>query len=231
MTLSIVIPCFNDRHFIDTCFKAILKQSVLPDEVIFVDNNSTDGSYLYVRRYSKKLNLILVKEKDQGIEYARKTGYSLASSDLIGTIDVDSIIVPNWVETAKKEFDKNKNLACLAGRCYFRDKSFLTNIFVFINFISYGTFRRMFQYWGCNAVFSRRIYTELGGLGGLVSMRKKLNMRYAGDDIYMSELFIKSKYYLKISIGLFAKTIADTDLRRYIDSIITLLKIKFAFNA
>lgn len=231
MTLSIVIPCFNDKRFIKDCFDAVLNQTVLPDEVIFIDNNSTDGSYQFVQQYSKKLNLILVKERIQGIEFARITGYSLVSSDLVGTIDVDSIITSNWVETAKKEFNKNRNLACLAGRCYFRDKGFLVNIFVLINFLSYGLTRGMFQYWGCNAVFSKKIYDELGGLAGLSQTRKKLSMHYSGDDVYMSELYIKSRYDLKICFSLFAKTIADTDLRRFIDSVITLIKIKFAFNA
>ncbi|MDP1743533.1 MAG: glycosyltransferase family A protein [Candidatus Amesbacteria bacterium] len=224
MTLSIVIPCFNDKHYIKSCFKAILNQTIPPDEVVFVDNNSTDGSYHDVKRYSKKLNIILVKEKHQGIEFARKTGYALVTSDLIGTIDVDSIIAPNWVETAKREFTKNKNLACLSGRCYFRDKNFLINIFVFFNFVSYGIFRWMFQYWGCNAVFSKKVYNEVGGL-------EQLKMRYPCDDTYLSEQFIRSKYDLKIGLNLIANVIADTDIRRYLNSIITLLKIKFAFNA
>src|SRR3989344_6305695 len=126
-TLSIVIPGFNHGHYIEDCFTAILNQTILPDELIFIDNNSTDNTWQLINKYKKIFNikgvrLVIKKEIRQGQGYARQLGYALVSSNLVGTLDVDSVIVPNWVETAKKEFADNYNLACLSGKCYFKDR-------------------------------------------------------------------------------------------------------------
>ncbi len=98
LTLSLVIPVYNEEHHLRLCLEAIAEQSVMPDEVIVVDNNSTDNttnialSYPFVR---------LLKEKEQGVTYARNRGFRAAKSDLIGRIDADTVLNTDWVANAK----------------------------------------------------------------------------------------------------------------------------------
>ena len=64
MKVSVVIPVYNEKKRIKKCLDSLLSQSEKPDEIIVVDNNSTDSTVSIVRKY-KGVNL--VHEKKQGI--------------------------------------------------------------------------------------------------------------------------------------------------------------------
>lgn len=98
LTLSIVIPVYNEQGYLRACLDAIAAQSVLPDEVIVVNNNSTDKTAEVAKAYKF---VQLIDEDHQGIVYARNTGFNAARSDLIGRIDGDTILPPNWVAEIK----------------------------------------------------------------------------------------------------------------------------------
>ena len=51
LTLSIVIPVFNEQRYIKACLDSIAAQTVKPDEVIVVDNNSTDKTVQIAKKY------------------------------------------------------------------------------------------------------------------------------------------------------------------------------------
>ena len=98
LALSLIIPAYNEEQHLKTCLDSVAAQTVLPDEVIVVDNNSTDAtreialSYPFVR---------VVSAQEQGIVYARNAGFDAAKSDLIGRIDADSILPSNWTQYIK----------------------------------------------------------------------------------------------------------------------------------
>lgn len=102
LKLSIVIPVYNEENHIKACLDAVLKQTVMPDEVVVVDNNCTDKtveiaqSYPFVR---------VVEEPKQGRSPARSKGFDEAKGDIIGRIDADSRILPNWCERVRKTFE------------------------------------------------------------------------------------------------------------------------------
>lgn len=99
LTLSIVIPAYNEEGYLKSCLDAIACQKEPPDEVIVVDNNSTDKtaeiakSYAFVR---------YINEKKQGVYYARNRGFNEARSDIIGRIDADTLLWPDWITNVKR---------------------------------------------------------------------------------------------------------------------------------
>lgn len=95
VSISIVIPVFNEAEYLKSCLDSIARQSIAPDEVIVVDNNSTDGS-LQVAKACPFVRVIT--EKQQGVLYPRNTGFDAAKSDIIGRIDADTRLPENWVE-------------------------------------------------------------------------------------------------------------------------------------
>lgn len=98
-SLSIIIPVYNEQHHLKACLDAIAAQSEPPDEVIVVDNNSTDDTLNIARTFPF---IRLLHEKKQGVVFARNKGFNAASSKIIGRIDADTILPPNWVATVKK---------------------------------------------------------------------------------------------------------------------------------
>lgn len=97
-SLSIIIPVFNEEDYLTACLDAIEAQTVAPDEVIVVDNNSTDASVDIAQRYPF---VKVIKQQRQGVVYARDKGFDSAASALIGRIDADTLLPPNWVESVK----------------------------------------------------------------------------------------------------------------------------------
>jgi len=94
LTLSIIIPVYNESDHLKGCLDSIAKQSVKPDEVIVVDNNSTDDSV----KIAKEFKFVkVIHESTQGIVYARNAGFNTAKSDILARIDSDSRLPLDWV--------------------------------------------------------------------------------------------------------------------------------------
>jgi glycosyltransferase involved in cell wall biosynthesis len=119
-TISIVIPVYNEQDHLKDCLKAISRQTVAPDEVIVVDNNSTDDSVKVAASFDfvKVLN-----EPRQGVLYARTKGFNRARGDIIGRIDADTVLDPKWVERVKSNL-KNQRIAAVTGPSFFYDMPF-----------------------------------------------------------------------------------------------------------
>lgn len=101
LTLSIIIPAYNEEHYLEPCLDAIAAQTRMPDEVIVVDNNSTDATAEIAKRYRF---VRVIKESQQGRGHARTTGFDAAKSDIIGRIDADSVLLPDWCERVIETF-------------------------------------------------------------------------------------------------------------------------------
>ncbi len=120
--VSIVIPAYNEERHVKACLQAIARQTVAPFEVILVDNNSTDGTTAIARQF----NFVRVlTAKEQGIVFARNVGFNAVRGDVIGRIDADISLPPNWVEhiTAFYEQPENYN-AVWSGRGFFYNVRF-----------------------------------------------------------------------------------------------------------
>ena len=115
--LSIVIPTFNEQEYIGYCLDAIRSQTVLPDEVIVVDNNSTDNTVEIARRYPF---VTVMNESLQGMIPARNTGLNRAKGELIARIDADTRIPKEWVAVVHTIMDsEEKSIIGVSGPQYF----------------------------------------------------------------------------------------------------------------
>lgn len=101
LRVSIVIPAYNEESYLVGCLDAIARQTVAPFEVIVVDNNSTDQTAAIAGRYSF---VRLLHEPRQGVVFARETGFNAARGDIIGRIDGDTVLAPDWVANVQTVF-------------------------------------------------------------------------------------------------------------------------------
>ena len=117
LTLTIVIPAYNEQSYLAACLNSIAEQTVLPSEVIVVDNNSTDETVKLAREYSF---VKLLHEPKQGVFFAARKGFNAARSDVIGRIDADTILPPNWVETIQERL-QDTSVAAVTGPVSYYD--------------------------------------------------------------------------------------------------------------
>lgn len=102
MRVSIVIPVHNEEDMIGPCLDAILGQTIPADEVIVVDNNSTDSTGDRLMEHEGRV--IVLSEPRQGVCFARNTGFDAATGDVIGRIDADTRLPPVWIEQIQAIF-------------------------------------------------------------------------------------------------------------------------------
>ena len=87
---SVVIPLYNKEESIHKSIQSILKQTLQPQDIVVVDDGSTDNSASVVKEYMKTTpNLKLVSKENGGVSLARNIGAEHASSEFICFIDAD----------------------------------------------------------------------------------------------------------------------------------------------
>ena len=92
--VSVVIPAYNAVATLGRCLAALSAQSRSPDEIIVVDDGSTDDTAELARRYGVRV----VRQANAGPAAARNAGARAAHGDLLLFTDADCAPAPDWVE-------------------------------------------------------------------------------------------------------------------------------------
>lgn len=101
-TISIIIPVYNVKAYLSDCLDSILNQSQPFDEIIVVNDGSTDGSELLCREYQRTHpEIILIEQENKGLSEARNSGMRRASGDYIVFVDADDWVSGKMSETIK----------------------------------------------------------------------------------------------------------------------------------
>lgn len=95
MKCSVVIPTRNDSAYLNRCLRALSQQTRPPDEIIVVDNGSTDDLPAVLREFP---DVVCFREDIPGVAYAVRSGYDAAQHPLILRCDADSIPATGWVD-------------------------------------------------------------------------------------------------------------------------------------
>lgn len=118
LALSLIIPAYNEHEHLGNCLASVAAQTIMPFEVIVVDNNSTDDTVKIAKSYPF---VRVINAKQQGIVYARDAGFSAAKGTIIGRIDSDSRLPANWVEQVLDFYKDpaNGNTALTGGGTFY----------------------------------------------------------------------------------------------------------------
>ena len=97
--ITIVIPIYNVKKYIERCIKSVINQTYKNIEIILVDDGSTDESGDICDEYAKKDNRIkVIHKKNGGLSDARNFGIDAANGKYISFVDSDDFVTNNYVE-------------------------------------------------------------------------------------------------------------------------------------
>lgn len=94
---SIIIPSFNQVGYLKSCIDSIREKTVLPYELIIVDNASTDGSAQYLNQLNGQLRYRILSE-NYGFSGAVNMGMMMAKGTTILILNNDTLVTDNWLE-------------------------------------------------------------------------------------------------------------------------------------
>ncbi|WP_353808951.1 glycosyltransferase family 2 protein [Agromyces sp. SYSU T00194] len=110
-TLSVVIPSLNDARMLEQCLADLAVQTRAPDEIIVVDNGSTDDTAAVALAAGARL----VHEPVRGVLHATAAGFDAACGDVIGRLDADSRPAADWAARVERRFESDATLGALTG--------------------------------------------------------------------------------------------------------------------
>lgn len=115
ISVSVVIVTFNRADSLRETLTSMVHQEHRPDEVIVVDNNSTDHTHEVVQEFVRLLSIRYVCEERRGIPYARNAGIEAATKDIIAFIDDDCVADADWLKHLLAPFIRDPNIGAVGG--------------------------------------------------------------------------------------------------------------------
>lgn len=125
LTVSVVIPAWNEEERIADCMLNATTQSVAPLEVLIVDNHSTDRTAQIVRDFIEAHPdtpvRLLHQDKEQGLIPTRNYGLDQAKGNILGRIDADCMLKPDWIEVVSHLFEEDPDAMGATGPVAYYD--------------------------------------------------------------------------------------------------------------
>lgn len=126
---SLVIPVYNRALLIDSTLKSALNQSLAFDEIIVVDDGSTDEIASVLAKYSDRIKVI--HTANRGVQQARNTGVDAARGDRVVFCDSDDLldedyllVMSKWIECYPDIDVTYCNFSTFGDRPWFSDRYF-----------------------------------------------------------------------------------------------------------
>ena len=135
--ISTIIPLYNGATYIEAALRSVMRQTLPPNEVIVVDDGSTDNGAEIVRRLAAEYPITLLSKANGGQSSARNFGAVHATGDLIALLDQDDIWYPDHLAELVKPFLRPRstalgwvysNLDEIAANGHMLVRSFLTTL-------------------------------------------------------------------------------------------------------
>ncbi len=181
MNTSVVIPAFNAEKTIKKTIDSLLNQTIKPDEIIIVNDGSTDSTKKIIEEIAKTNNSIkLFNRNNSGISVSRNFGAKNALGELIAFLDSDVIVEKQWLEKIFAEL--KKDVFCVCGKYSIELNSSLAS-----DFFSFTISSSSFQ--GYNIAFRKKDFIESKGFNE--------KMKYCEDPEFFLRAFISNKKTLE----------------------------------
>ena len=113
-SISVIIPTYNSAVFLPEALQSVLSQTFLPQDVIVVDDGSTDDTEDVLEPFRRHIHYI--RQENQGPAVARNRGIAEAKGDLIAFLDADDVWVPEKLERQVNVLIENPRIGLVHSR-------------------------------------------------------------------------------------------------------------------
>jgi len=110
----VIIPCYNQAHFLKDCFDSILQQDYTNWEAIFINDGSTDETQSLIEKFASFDSRVIVHNKSNGgLSSARNAGISIAKGNFFIWLDADDLLLKKCMSSIIDVIHLNPNAKIL----------------------------------------------------------------------------------------------------------------------
>jgi hypothetical protein len=113
---SLIIPSYNGERFLKWCLNAIAKSTILPSQIIVIDDCSGDKTEEIIKSESNIKIEYIKNEKNLGVVANRNKGAKLAREEFIIFMDQDVIVRPNTLERMINLIENNPDVGVVGAK-------------------------------------------------------------------------------------------------------------------
>ena len=112
LRISVIVCAHNEARYLPACLHSVLAQSRQPDELLLINNASTDATAAVAAQIPF---VHVINEPRKGLVVARETGRRHASGDILIYLDADCRAPLTWVARIERRFHEDADLMALSG--------------------------------------------------------------------------------------------------------------------
>lgn len=120
--ISIIIPSFNQGHYLEHAIQSVLSQDYQNTELIIIDGGSTDGSLDILEKFADQLSY-WESCQDRGQSHAINKGFSCATGDIITFLSSDDLYLPGVFIFVVEKFQTYPHCGAIVGGFHFVDEN------------------------------------------------------------------------------------------------------------
>lgn len=115
--VTVLVPTYNRANFLAECLDSLFSQTLLPEQVIVVNDGSTDGTAKILEGYRGKIDIFQVNRQGKSVSINR--GLSEVRGDYVWIFDDDDVALPDALERLVKPLEKDGALGFSYCRYYY----------------------------------------------------------------------------------------------------------------
>lgn len=97
--ISIIVPCYNTKDYIEQCLDSLIHQSYKNLEIILVNDGSTDDTDAKIQPYLSDDRIRYIIQENKGLSGARNTGLDIMKGEYVCFVDSDDFLHKDYVKT------------------------------------------------------------------------------------------------------------------------------------
>lgn len=184
----------NRAQNLQRLLESLQKQTMYSQEVLVVDNDSSDNTKHIVLSFQKKLPIRYIQEKTVGIPYARNRVLQEAKGELLAFIDDDCEASPTWIEDMIRAQRRYPQAVAIQGKCVYTPEHTIKASVVALNYL----------YWLQLHIYQKNKLLVLDTKNVLLRLDKikafgiKFDTRYKiGDDVDFGKQILTKKQEIR----------------------------------
>ncbi|MFT8898188.1 MAG: glycosyltransferase family 2 protein [Acetobacter sp.] len=214
VTFSVIVPVYNAEAFLDRAIRSVQQQTLSPQDILVIDDCSTDGTYNKVAELAKEDPRIRLLQTPQngGPSAARNLGFDNATGDWVAVLDADDAFAPDRLEQFAAMIERS-SADLLADDLLYYDsgagcvtesaratQGFNGKSITLKDFLSHNVVDGKSMDWGLlKPVFRRKFLSETG-------LRYPTDIRHGEDFSFIISLLLKGARFILIDQPLYLYT-------------------------